>query len=243
MKIKEIETKTALNYSEAKSRYTLNPYVGCSNACIYCYARDYARRYRKIDWKEEILVKINIVETLRRDIIKRRPRYVFMSTMCDPYQQLEEVYKLSRKCLEVFLEFPLLEVEIMILTKSSLVLRDLDLFKKLKKISVGLTITTDNDEIRKLFEPRASSIEERLETLRFLKENGLKTSVFISPMLPMNPEKLAKMVKPYADSVFIDDMHYKWRVENLYKRYGLSRALTNDFFRSTKKKILEILKK
>ncbi|AIY88141.1 MAG TPA: radical SAM protein [Thermotoga sp.] len=240
MRVKEINVKSALTYSESKRRYTLSPYVGCTNACVYCYASDYARRYREMNWKSEIIVKRNIAEVLRKDIIKKKPHHVFMSTMCDPYQPIEKEYKLTRRCLEVFLEFPLLEIEVMILTKSTLVLRDLDLFKKMRRISVGLSVTTDDDEIRKMFEPNASSIEERVEVLKVLKENGIRTCVFISPMLPMNPKKLASVLKPHVDCVFIDDMHYRWRVKDFYEKLGFSWALENEYFERTRKELLEL---
>ncbi|WP_233185597.1 DUF5131 family protein [Thermotoga sp. SG1] len=241
--MREIEVKSALTFSEAKRRYTLSPYVGCTNSCVYCYARDYARRYREMKWESEVVVKKNIAEVLRKDIIRKKPGYVFMSTMCDPYQPIEEKYRLTQKCLEVFLEFPLLEIELMILTKSTLVLRDLDLFKKMKKLTVGLTVTTDDDEIRRIFEPNAASIEERIEVLKTLKENDVRTSVFISPMLPMDPEKLSKMLKPYVDFVFIDDMHYRWRVKEFYERLGLSWALEDEFFEKTRRRLLELFQK
>lgn len=97
MRVREIQVKSALTFSESKRRYTLSPYVGCTNACVYCYARDYARRYKGMEWESEIIVKKNIDEVLRSDIIRKKPGYVFMSTMCDPYQFLEERYKLTRK--------------------------------------------------------------------------------------------------------------------------------------------------
>ena len=131
----------------------------------------------------------------------------------------------------------------MVLTKSTLVLRDLDLFREMKRATVGLTVTTDDDEIRKIFEPSASSIEERIGVLRTFKENGVRTCAFISPILPMNPERLSRMLKPYVDCVFIDDMHYRWRVSERYERYGLSWALEDEYFERTRKKLLELLQK
>jgi len=243
LRVREIQVKSALTFSEVKKRYTLSPYVGCTNSCVYCYARDYARRYKEMKWESEIIVKKNIDEALRGDIIRKKPVYVFMSTMCDPYQPIEEKYRLIRKCLEVFLEFPLLEIELMVLTKSTLVLRDLDLFKGMKKITVGLTVTTDDDEIRRVFEPKAASIEERIEVLKTLKENGVRTCAFISPMLPMDPERLSKMLKPHVDCVFIDDMHYRWRVKEFYKKLGLSWALEDEYFEKTRKRLLELFQK
>ena len=118
MKIYERKVKSVLTRSKI-SDYTLNPYVGCFHGCSYCYAA-FIRKFRKIqeEWGDFVEVKINAPEILRKEIMRKSPKRVFLSTVCDPYQPVEAFYKITRKCLEVFLEFPLLDIEVSILTKS-----------------------------------------------------------------------------------------------------------------------------
>jgi DNA repair photolyase len=105
------------------------------------------------------------------------------------------------------------------------VLRDIDLFKKFRNISVGITITTDDEKIRKTFEPNAPSIRTRIAALKKLHESTIPTYVFVGPTLPMNPEVLAELIHPYADSVLIDRMNYMSKTRNIYKQMKLERWL------------------
>ena len=230
MKIYKRWVKSVLTRSKV-SEYTLNPYVGCSHGCLYCYAA-FIRRFRNIEeeWGNFVEVKVNAPEVLRKEIVRKRPKRVFLSTVCDPYQPIEASYRITRRCLEVFLEFPFLETEVSILTKSTLVLRDIDIFKRMKKLELGVTVTTDREDVRKMFEPKAPSIEKRLKVLEILKRNGFKTYAFIGPMLPMNPENLAKKLHGIVDYVLIDRMNYVWRVRKLYRKLNLEYALSDEFF-------------
>ena len=149
MKIKEIHAKSILSPSKIYD-YVVNPYVGCQHACSYCYAR-FMKRFtgHKEPWGDFVDVKINAAELLSKEIKKKRVGTVWVSGVCDPYQPLEAKYKLTRKCLEILVHnnWP-----VFIQTRSPLVLRDLDIFKEAKNIDVGLSITTANDEIRKIVE-------------------------------------------------------------------------------------------
>ena len=241
MKIYERKVKSVLTKSRV-SEYTLNPYVGCFHRCSYCYAT-FIRKFRNIEekWGDFVEVKINAPEVLRKEIVRKKPKRVFLSTVCDPYQPIEAVYRITRKCLEVFLEFPFLDIEVSILTKSTLILRDIDVFKKMKSLELGVTVTTDREEIRKIFEPRAPSIERRLKVLKILKREGLRTYAFVGPMLPMDPENLARKLHKIVDYVLIDRMNYIWKVKKLYKKLNLEYALNEDFFLKTKDKLLRYL--
>ncbi len=241
MKIYERKVKSVLTRSKI-SDYTLNPYVGCFHGCSYCYAA-FIRKFRKIqeEWGDFVEVKINAPEILRKEIMRKSPKRVFLSTVCDPYQPVEAFYKITRKCLEVFLEFPLLDIEVSILTKSTLILRDIDVFKKMKKLELGVTVTTDREDIRRIFEPRAPSIERRLKVLEILKKEGMRTYAFVGPMLPMNPENLARKLHKIVDYVLIDRMNYIWKVKKLYERSGLEYALSEEFFLETKDRLMRHL--
>ena len=147
-KIKEITAKSILSKSQV-SDYALNPYVGCSHACVYCYAK-FMKRFtgHREAWGEFVDVKIYAPELLAREVTKKKAGRVWISGVCDPYQPLERKYKLTRRCLEVLVEhgWP-----ITIQTKSLLVLRDIDILKKAADVEVGFTITTTDERMRKSF--------------------------------------------------------------------------------------------
>jgi len=112
---------------------------------------------------EFVDVKINAPEMLEKEIKRKEKGNVWISGICDPYQPIEKKYQITRKCLEILQKY---QWPVTIQTKSPLVLRDLDLFKKFKEIEVGFTITTGKDCIRKIFEPKGPSIQERIRALK-----------------------------------------------------------------------------
>lgn len=202
-------------------------------------------------WGSFIDIKINAPEALRRELKRAENAQrtlvseydnkqihtfgfpqgtlkggIIISSVTDPYQPIEAKYMITRKCLDVLTLF---QFPVEILTKSSLVLRDVDIISKLKDAEVGLTITTDDDRIRKIFEPYAPPIQARIETLKKLHKRGIRTYVFIGPALPMNPESLAKQIKPYADTIIIDRMNYINKAKWLYGKYNLEKWLDKKF--------------
>jgi len=214
MKIKEIQAKNILSESKVYD-WTINPYVGCQHGCIYCYAK-FMKRFsgHKENWGEFVDVKINAPELLNQEIKKKKKGRVWISGVCDPYQPVEKKYELTKKCLEILQKnnWP-----VVIQTKSPLVLRDLELLKKFQEIEVGFTITTDDEEIRKIFELRTVPINERIETLDKLHQEGIKTFVMIAPLLP-KAESLVPKLKGKVDYVIIDKMNYHY-ADWIYKKY------------------------
>ena len=214
MKIKEIQAKNILSKSKVYD-WTINPYVGCQHGCIYCYAK-FMKRFsgHKENWGEFVDVKMNAPELLSQEIKKKKKGRVWVSGVCDPYQPLEKKYELTKKCLEILQKnnWP-----VTIQTKSPLVLRDLELLKKFQEIEVGFTITTDDEEIRKIFEPRTAPINERIETLDKLHQEGIKTFAMIAPLLP-KAENLVPKLKGKVDYVIIDKMNYHY-ADWIYKKY------------------------
>ena len=214
MKIKEIQAKNILSKSKVYD-WTINPYVGCQHGCIYCYAK-FMKRFssHKENWGEFVDVKINAPELLNQEIKKKKKGRVWISGVCDPYQPVEKKYELTKKCLEILQKnnWP-----VVIQTKSPLVLRDLELLKKFQEIEVGFTITTDDEEIRKIFELRTVPINERIETLDKLHQEGIKTFVMIAPLLP-KAESLVPKLKGKVDYVIIDKMNYHY-ADWIYKKY------------------------
>lgn len=157
---------------------------------------------------------------------------VWISGLCDPYQPLEAHYQLSRKCLEILVEnnWP-----VVIQTRSPLVLRDIDILKKATNIQVGFSVTTANDKIRKLFEPMAPAIDERLQALGELHRSGIRTYAMIAPILP-GAEALADQLKGKIDYLLIDRMNYHY-ADWIYREYGLMEELSDDYFTQTGEKL------
>jgi DNA repair photolyase len=195
LKLKEISCKTALSLSGLPGLdYTLNPYMGCGHACVYCYAPA-TLRYNGPDlWGTFVNAKADIPRVLERELRNKKRGVVGISTVTDPYQPAEEKFKLTRSCLEVLLSkgFP-----ICIQTKSSLVLRDLDLIKGFSEKEVGFTVTTLDERIGAVIEPGASTTGARLKALKTLSDEGIPTWAFIGPMVPgaLGRRELAEVLK------------------------------------------------
>lgn len=213
--VKEIQAKSILNKSGIPGMtYCLNPYTGCSHGCIYCYAtfmRDYSNHTE--EWGHFVDVKINLLEILSREVKKKKTGHVCIGTVADPYQTAEQKYQLTRLAIKILKEhnFPF-----EILTKSSLIVRDLDLIKDYDNCSVEITITTIDDNIRKLFEPNADSVENRLLCLEKLVSAGIKTSVFFGPVLPYfsdNDEAINKIFDTLEavsiKRILVDKLNYQ----------------------------------
>ena len=232
MKIKEINSKAILSSSKVYD-YAVNPYVGCQHGCSYCYAR-FMKRFtgHKEPWGHFVDVKINALDLLNKEIEKKQKGTVWVSGVCDPYQPLEAKYKLSRKCLDTLVQK---DWPVAIQTRSPLVLRDMDIFKKSNKIEVGLSITTSNDEIRKVFEPNAPSIMERLRSIKTLHQHGVKTYVMIAPILP-EAENLIRILAGKVDYINIDRMNYH-HADRIYNKHGWREKNTGEYFNLIKNRI------
>jgi DNA repair photolyase len=225
MKIKEILAKNILSKSKVFD-YTLNPYIGCEHGCSYCYAR-FMKRFtgHKEDWGEFVDVKINAPELLDKEIRKKKAGRVWISGICDPYQPIEEKYELTRKCLEILLEH---DWPMTIQTKSPLVLRDIGLLKKFRRIEVCFTITTADEKIRKIFESGAPSVEGRLNALARLHSEGIRTQAMIAPLL-IGAEGLVNGLKGKVDYVIIDRMNYHY-ADWVYRKHKIEWARKEEFF-------------
>jgi len=230
MIVEEVHAKTILSKSKVFD-YTINPYIGCEHGCSYCYAR-FMKRFtgHNEEWGKFVDVKINAASLLQREIKRKRVGKIWMSGMCDPYQPLEKRYERTKGCLEILLKhgWP-----VTIQTKSPLVLRDIELLRKFKEIEVGFTITTADENIRKIFEPNSPSIKERIEALWKLHSAGIKTFAMIAPIL-INAEGLVVQLSGKVDYVLIDRMNYHY-ADWVYRKYKLEYAMTDNFF--TRKKI------
>ena len=237
MKIKEVRARTILSRTRIPGiDYCLNPYTGCSHACTYCYAT-FMKKFtgHTEPWGTFVDVKVNAVDLLKKELRRSIAGEVMMSSVTDAYQPVEEKYRLTRGCLELLAQT---ELDVDILTKSDLVTRDLDILSAMATVDVGLTITTNREDVKRIFEPSSSSISERLNALRALRKAGVSTYVFIGPILPMDPAKLADSVAPFTDRVLIDRMNYKWKVENVYRKNRMDHALEPGYFEDIEQKLV-----
>jgi DNA repair photolyase len=185
-------------------------------------------------WGTFVDVKSNAADLLKRDLRRGRGGHVIVSSVTDPYQPAEARHRITRSCMELLVQSSL---KISVLSKSGLISRDIDLFTRAGDLEVGLTITTDREAMRSLFEPGASPIRARLKALKALHQAGLRTYAFIGPILPMDPEKLAESIAPCAERILIDRMNYPWKVRKVYEANGLSHALRQEYFEETEARL------
>jgi DNA repair photolyase len=185
--------KTALNRVPDASRvpfqWTVNPYRGCTHSCHYCFARAY-HTYIDLgvgdDFSSKIVVKTNVAEVLRRELAA--PRWegetVAMGTATDPYQHCEGRYRLTRGVIEALADFA---NPLSLLTKSTMILRDLDVFLRLNEVaplSVSMSIGTLDEDVRRVVEPGTPPGRRRLEILARFAEAGIRTGALVAPIMP-----------------------------------------------------------
>ncbi|HUJ90094.1 MAG TPA: radical SAM protein [Syntrophorhabdales bacterium] len=226
--VKEVHAKSVLSRSGIEGvSYTVNPYTGCSHKCRYCYAT-FMKKYtgHPEAWGEFVDAKMNAALLLARQLSRAARGNVILSSVTDPYQRLEARYALTRACLVTLSDY---DFPVEILTKSPLVVRDMDVITKIREIEVGFTITTDDDRIRRIFEPHAPSIEQRIRALQVLHDKGIRTYVFIGPVLPMHPEILAERIRPHVHRVMIDCMNYPSKTIGIYRAHRLGRWLDTGY--------------
>jgi DNA repair photolyase len=234
MIVKEISVKSVLSKSQVYD-YAMNPYRGCSHGCRYCYAA-FMKRFtgHREPWGEFVDVKINAPELLAKEIERKPVGRVWVSGVCDPYQPVEKEYRLTRKCLEVLLGagWP-----VTVQTKSSLVLRDIDLLRTSGNVEAGFSITTADEKIRQIFEPGASPIGERIEALNALHGRGIKTFAMIAPILP-GAERLPDALEGAVDYVLVDRLNYHY-ANRVYREQNLAWAVENRFFAEMGRKLAD----
>ena len=178
--IKEIKVKTALSPSKLPGLdYALNPYRGCTHACVYCYAPSVIHWNGK--WGDIVEAKVNLPRILSKQLRNTEKGVVGLGTVTDPYQPAEEKFEITRRSLELL---KLHDFPVCIMTKSALVLRDIELLREFSNIEVGITLTAPDDTVREKLESGASSVSERLHALRELREAGIDTWVFLGPLMP-----------------------------------------------------------
>lgn len=197
---KEMFTKTKLPGAD----WVINQYVGCGHNCSYCYARFIGRWKGYGEWGSWIEAKMNAPELVRDRFV---PGRVFMSSVSDAYQPIEKELRLTRKVLENMDK----NIDLSILTKSDLVLRDMDILKKFKQVDVGFTINSFSGKEKEFFEPDSPTSEERIKAMKILKENDIKTYAFISPIIPglVDLNKVIDQTKDYANYYWFEILNLR----------------------------------
>ena len=218
MVVKEIDVNDYLTKSNLPaSDYVINPYVGCSHGCRYCYA-SFMKRFtgHTEEWGEFIDIKRC---DKKIDLDKISHKNVFLSSVTDCYNKYEEEYSITRNILEQLINS---DCNLSISTKSKLILRDSDILKKIKNLVVCVSINTLDEKFREDMD-KASSIKERLETLKTLHENGMYTVLFMSPIFPYITDwkEIIEVSKDYIDEYWFENLNlrgsYKTDILNYIK--------------------------
>ena len=205
----EVFPKTIVN--EVKSpdlmmEYSLNPYQGCEHGCSYCFARpthEFWGYSAGTDFERKIMVKKNAPELLEKFFQKRNyvPKTITLSGNTDCYQPAEREFEITRKLLQLCLDY---RHPVSILTKNALVLRDLDILKPLSEqnlVSVSFSIPTVNEEIRRKMEPRTSSVKNKLKAIEILTEHKIAVGVMVAPVIPgLTSDESLKILKTVSEA-------------------------------------------
>ncbi len=231
--------KTAMGKSNLPGiDYTVNPYIGCSHGCIYCYARLYCPKEVAESWGRLIFVKENLPQALLKDVRGFKKGKVMLSTITDPYQPQEKKFELTRRALSILLNSGF---KVSIQTKSNLVLRDIDLLL-CGKADVGFSLSTLDSSISKKIEPKAPSPEKRIDALRRLNSEGVKTWIFLAPVLPntLNGiEEIAEVAKETESTLYFD----RFRIKAFMKEGRLRElveSVKNTDWKAVERKIHEV---
>jgi DNA repair photolyase len=190
--IKEITAKILLGPVKQPDdwfglKFNMNLYRGCQHQCIYCDSRS---ECYQIENFKDVLVKVNAIDRLRDELSRKRVKgTIGTGSMNDPYMPLEAKRQLTRQALQVIADF---RYPVHIITKSDLVLRDLDLLRTISEVyaAVSLTITTADDDLGKKIEPGAPRVSNRLKAIKVLSEHGILTGVTLMPVLPFLEDNL-----------------------------------------------------
>jgi DNA repair photolyase len=205
----EQESKTIVNKVDSPDvgmAYSMNPYAGCEHGCIYCFARnvhEYWGYSAGLDFERKIIIKKNAPQLLRKFLMN--PKWVcqpiMLSGNTDCYQPAEQQYRLTRALIEVCLEF---NQPVGILTKNSWILKDKDLLSEMAKknlVSAMLSITSMNEELRRVMEPRTTTARQKMKVINELSKAGVRMGVMMGPMIPgLNEHEMQRIMKEARDN-------------------------------------------
>ena len=203
------ETRTIIARNDSPDipfDFSLNPYRGCEHGCIYCFARpshEYLSLSAGLDFETKIFVKREAPRLLRRELMLNswKPSSITLSGVTDCYQPAERLFRLTRGCLEVLLEF---RNPASIITKSALVTRDIDILSKMAGhglVEVYISVTTLDNKLASTLEPRAAAPQRRLDTIARLSDAGISVGVMVAPIIPgLTDHETASILKAAANA-------------------------------------------
>ena len=208
MRIKEISAKSIVTPSRLpEADFVINPYVGCAHGCKYCYAR-FMKRFtgHSEKWGAFVDVKINAADLIPTMINKFKGKSIVIGSVTDPYQPAEKKYELTRKILEKLIE---LQPDLDVLTKSDLIARDIDLLKQFKHLTVTISLSMIDEELRRQLEPGAFSASRRFEALKKLHRAGIRTVLFVSPIFPelTDWKTMIKRTRFFVDEYWFENLN------------------------------------
>jgi len=249
--IKETVSKNIITKSKLPATdYVINNYVGCNHGCIYCYA-EFMKRFTNHTekWGEFLDVKKFNEEKFVKYLKKiNSDKKILMSSVTDPYNPYEIKYKSTRNILKLFIQANNEHIHLEILTKSLLIFRDIDLLKKIKNITVGISLNTLNDNLRRQIEPCAGSIKSRIEILKKLKGENIPVYLFISPIFPMltQLEEIIATCKDTVDFIYFENLNLRGRYKKIIlnfisKNFPEYNQLYQDIYTKNKKEYWYLL--
>ena len=209
--------------------YQIDAYVGCGHLCHYCYVLNQA----ETDWREAILIHRDLEGQLRGELARITPQKIYFGYHTDPYQPCEAEYRQTRKALRVLRDRGF---SAGILTKSDLVLRDIDILEAMPAASVSVSVAFNDNDTRRLFEANTIDTETRIEALRRLRAAGIGTSALVCPVIPYitDAAALIDMLAPHTDTIWI----YGLSIENRTDPNGRNiRQLLDRFYPDLKARI------
>jgi DNA repair photolyase len=205
----EQESKTIVNKVDSPDvgmMYSMNPYAGCEHGCIYCYARnvhEYWGYSAGLDFERKIIVKKNAPQLLRKFLNHQKwdATPIMLSGNTDCYQPAEQIYRLTRGLLEVCNEF---NQPVGILTKNSWILKDKDVLQEMAKkriVSAMVSITSFNEDLRRVMEPRTTTAKQKLKVINELSSAGVRMGIMMGPMIPgLNEHEMQRIMKEARDN-------------------------------------------
>ena len=205
----EQESKTIVNKVDSpdlRMMYSMNPYAGCEHGCIYCYARnvhEYWGYSAGLDFERKIIVKKNAPALLRKFLMN--PKWdatpIMLSGNTDCYQPAEQIYRLTRSLLEVCNEF---NQAVSILTKNAWILKDKDVLQEMAKkriVSAMVSVTSFNEDLRRVMEPRTTTAKQKLKIINELSSAGVRMGIMMGPMIPgLNEHEMQRIMKEATDN-------------------------------------------
>ena len=242
-------SKSIISYNDSPDigfETSLNPYRGCEHGCVYCYARpthEYFGLSSGVDFESKIFVKTEAAQLLKKELAhpKWKPQVIVMSGVTDCYQPFEKKFEITRRCLEVLLEF---RNPVGIITKNRLVTRDIDIFKQMAEYHgacVTISVTTLDAKLARAMEPRASTPQNRLAAIEALAQAGVPVTVNVAPIVPgLTDHEIPSIIKKAASAGASGAAYTVLRLPYAVK--DLFEAWLKEYYPDRKDKVLNRIK-